>query len=448
MAIGKILYKSFYWRVFQWGSSFLVNILFARMLRASLSAELYSLVYLFSIFTSFFTLGLDIGLNYFISRGELSSALARRIIGGVTAVAVVTSLLLVFIGHGLIHDPGISLPRLLLFSGCQIAGTLLVVLSGAFFTAYGRNHIPAKIGCLFNVLVVALALAEDRVYHGRQAIDNLFLLYFLLSLGQGVVLFLLTARYSGRRGEDPKKDVSPGFLLRYCSVSFITNLIFFLGGRVALFLLPYRVPTSDLGNYIQVYKIVEYMSMVAAFLYYPFITLVATEDRDKMNEKALMLVRLSNTAVLMVTLMILVLGPFLFPFVFGSSFSQMPGIFLWFIPGLFAACSSTFFTAWYFGAGHIRYNLMSACLQMGAAIMLFFLLTPAWGVRGAAMGYSGAALLSMGYDCLLFRKFYHYKPADLLLIQRNDWHILRTFKEKWLKGRERSAKGGGMGRST
>ena len=437
MAIGKILYKSFYWRVFQWGSSFLVNILFARMLRASLSAELYSLVYLFSIFTGFFTLGLDIGLNYFISRGELSSALARRIIGGVTAMAVVISPLLLFIGHGLIRDPGISLQRLLLFSICQIAGSLLVTLSGTLFTAYGQNHIPSKIGCLFNALVAVLALAENGIYHGRQAIDNLFLLYFLLSLGQGIVLFLLTERYPGRRGEDAKKNVSPFFLLRYCFMSFITNFVFFLGGRVALYLLPSRVPAPELGNYIQVYKIVEYMSMAAAFLYYPFITMVATEDRDKMNAKALMLVRLSNTAVLLVTLVIMVLGPFLFPFVFGSSFGQMSSIFFWFIPGLFAACSSTFFTAWYFGAGHVRYNLTSACLQMGTAVLLFFLLTPAWGVRGAAMGYSGAALLSMTYDCLLFKKFYHYKPADLLLIQRNDWHILRAFKEKWLPRREK-----------
>jgi O-antigen/teichoic acid export membrane protein len=434
MAIGKILYKSFYWRAFQWGSSFVVNILFARMLRASLSAELYSLVYLFSIFTGFFTLGLDVGLNYFISRGELSPALARKIIGGVTGMAVVISPLLLFVGHGLIRDPDISLQRLLLFSVCQIGGTLLVALSGAFFTAFGQNHIPAKIGCFFNVLIAVLALAENRIYHGRQAIDNLFLLYFLLSLGQGIVLFLLTERYRGGRGEDGKKNVSPVFLLRYCSMSFITNFVFFLGGRVALYLLPYHVPASDLGNYIQVYKIVEYMSMIAAFLYYPFIALVATEERDKMNEKALMLVRLSNTGVLLVTLLILILGPFLFPFVFGPSFGQMSGIFLWFIPGLFAACSSTFFTAWYFGAGHVRYNLVSACLQMGAAVLLFFLLTPAWGVRGAAISYSAAALLSMSYDCLLFRKFYRYKLADLLLMQRNDWHILRTFKGKWVKG--------------
>jgi O-antigen/teichoic acid export membrane protein len=229
-------------------------------------------------------------------------------------------------------------------------------------------------------------------------------------------------------------------------MSFITNFVFFLGGRIALYLLPYRVPAADLGNYIQVYKIVEYMSMVAAFLYYPFITLVATEDRDKMNEKVLMLVRLSNTAVLLVTLLILGLGPFLFPFVFGPTFSQMHSIFPWFIPGLFAVCSSNFFTAWYFGAGHVRYNLTSACLQMGAAILLFFLLTPAWGVRGAAMGYSGAALLSMAYDCRLFKKFYPYKPADLLLIQRNDWRILRTFTGRGLKGGEKSAEGRGVDR--
>jgi O-antigen/teichoic acid export membrane protein len=446
MAIGKILYKSLYWRTLQWSSSFLVNILLARVLRSSLSAEFYSLIYFLSIFSGFFTLGLDIGLNYFISRGELSLTLARRIIGTVTAFAVTTSIFLLFICHGLIRYPDLSLERIFLLSACQIAGTLLVTLSGTIFTAHAQNYFPAKIAAFVNAITIILTLVNFQVFSGRQAVDNLFLFYFLLSFGQGAFLFLLTGRFRDKSRSETEKNVSPAFLLRYCFISFITNFTFFVGGRVALYLLPYYVPAADLGNYIQVYKIVEYMTLVTSFLYYPFITLVATRDNDKMNEKALLLVRLSNTVVLVVSLFTLALGSLFFPLVFGPSFGQMYGIFLWFIPGLFAACSSTFFTAWYFGAGHVRYNLASACLQLLAGILLYFLLTPFYGVRGAALGYSGAALLSMAYDCVLFRKFYDYKPADLLLIRRGDWQILRTFTGTWLKRRERSGDGRGVDR--
>src|ERR1700743_1711128 len=98
MTFGNILYKSFYWRAIQMGSSFVLNILIARLLQSTNSAEFYSLLYILGLITSFFTFGLDIGLNYFIARGQLPLSTARRIIIGIPVVALVagTGLLLLF----------------------------------------------------------------------------------------------------------------------------------------------------------------------------------------------------------------------------------------------------------------------------------------------------------------------------------------------------------------
>jgi O-antigen/teichoic acid export membrane protein len=172
---------------------------------------------------------------------------------------------------------------------------------------------------------------------------------------------------------------------------------------------------------------VEYLGYVTAFFYYPVVTLAAGNDGAATKEKILLLVRLSNTLVLLVSIGCILFGSRVFPLVFGSSFGGMSAIFWGFIPGMFAVCSSSFLTAWYFGTGELRYNLFSAIIQLATALLLYFVLTPFWGVRGAALAYSGGALASFGYDCWIFRRFHQFRLRDLLWIRPADWRQVWNF---------------------
>lgn len=460
MAFANILYKSFYWRAIQMGSSFLQNILLARLLQSAAYAEIYSLVYIYSLVTGLFTFGLNIGLNYFVARGQLSIAAARRLITQVTAVALAGGTGLLFVFRHAFAYPGLSVGTMLFFAACQIAGVLLTTLAGAVFTARERNHLPVQLAVYANGAMILLALADYQFFNGEQARQYLFLLYFLFTLIQGLALFFWLGRLQSDQtgqaneraqtgqldhpGEPAPPDhrqtgvgapVSVRMLLRFCFFSFITGFLFLVGARVGIYLLPYRTTPAELGNYIQVYKCVEYLGYVTAFLYYPIVTLAAGNDSAATKEKVLLLVRLSNTLVLLVSLGGIALGPFLFPLVFGPSFGGMSPIFWGFIPGLFALCSSAFLTAWYFGAGHIRYNLVSAIIQLVTALLLYFLLTPWWGVRGAALAYSSGALASFAYDCWMFRRFHVFRLRDLLWVRRADWRLVWKFSGELLPRR-------------
>lgn len=91
MSDAKILYKSLYWKSLQYASSFLVNIFLARLLGAVVAAEFYTTLYWLSFIISFFTFGLDISLNYYLSRNQVSSRTALRIV-----LALVLLALLIF----------------------------------------------------------------------------------------------------------------------------------------------------------------------------------------------------------------------------------------------------------------------------------------------------------------------------------------------------------------
>ncbi|HEV2480786.1 MAG TPA: polysaccharide biosynthesis C-terminal domain-containing protein [Puia sp.] len=433
MSFANVLYKSFYWRAIQTGSSFALNILLARMLQSAGSAEFYSLLYWSGLVTSFFTFGLDIGLNYFVTRGQLSISAARRIILGITALALIAGTGLLFALHSWIPHSGLSLGTMLFFVVCQIAGILLSTLAGTVFTAVGRNHEPVRLAAYGNVGLILLAVADYCFFAGGQALQQLYILYGLVSLFQGLLVVTLMNRLPAVTHTPKDGPVGTVYLLRFSFFLFVVNFLFFIGARIGIYLLPYNTSPAALGNYIQVYKLVEYLGLGTSFLYFPFVTLAAGDDGHGSQKKVLLLVRLSNTLVLVVCSLGAALGYFLFPAIFGPSYGAMYPVFLAFIPGIFGLCSSSFFTAWFFGTGHIRYNFISALVQLVTALSLFFVLTPHWGIQGAALAYSAGAVASFVYDAAGFSRFCRVRPREMLLITPADLQLLWNFSAKLLK---------------
>lgn len=420
MPVGKILYKSLYWKILQFVTSFFLNVVLARIFQSAISAEFYALVYLLSLGISFFTFGLDISLNYYCSRRQLSPATARRIILLMVGLALLICLPLIRLFYLPSRYPHLDLSRLLLFSAFHITGGLLTTLSGALFTAYGQNHLPGKIIFVGNGIAAILCLVVSKASFDVTIVGNIFGIYFLFSLLQGVFLFMLSIRLYPAAADSPTSPVASLDIIRFSLSAFLINFIFFTAARLCLYLLPYRVPPAARGNYIQAYKIVEYIGIVMSVLYYPFIALVAGAGKEKMKDSLLFLVRIANTLVLLACIFILATGSWLFPFIFGNSFDGMYGIFIGFLPGLFAVCASTFFTAWYFGSGQLTVNLISACIQFGATLLFFFLFVKNGNTAGAAYAFSLAVWLSLAYELLVFSRSGRYPLRDFLFIGTAD----------------------------
>ena len=431
MPAGKILYRSLYWKSLQFMASFFLNIVIARTFRSAITAEFYYLVYLLSGCISLFTMGLDISISYFLPRSAISPATAGRLILSATVLALLVCLPLLALWVHPSQFPDLDRPRILIFAALQIAGGLLTTLSGTLFTAFGRNDLPAKLAFILNTTLVIGCLSGSRIFTNPGIVHWLFAAWFGFSFLQGIVLFLLADhRYGIFRARTQAASPAPIHLrdiLRFSFAAFIINFIFFLGSRLTLYLMPYRIGPAAQGNYIQAYKLVEYMGLLMSFLYYPVIVLVAGTAMEKMQQTILLLVRLSNTVVLLFSIAVLALGWWVFPLIFGPSFGNVYRIFTGFIPGLFAVCSSGFFTAWYFGSGHIKFNGFSAGIQLVAMLAGFFIFPAPFGT---ALAFSLASLLSLGYDLVVFRKFCQWSVRDVLFIRSSDWETIRSILKK------------------
>jgi O-antigen/teichoic acid export membrane protein len=421
MTMMRILYKSFYWKILQFVTSFIVNILFVRIFRSSISAGFYSLIYIFSLAIAFFSFGMDIGLNFYLSKRQISLSTANRIIVLALLLALSVSLPLIRMFIRPLDYPSLTMGYLLLFSGLYIAGGLLTVLSGAIFTAHNQNHIPSQTAFVLNGVLIAVAMTANSLFSRHSVIPILFIVYFFCSFAQGFFLFLYSWWIYSRSNARPTPTAVPlRQILQFSLSVFVINFIFYVGSKLSLYLIPYRMLPADRGNYIQAFKLVEYTGLLAAFVYYPFVNLVAGGDKKKIDSIVLLLVRLSNSVVLVVGIFTAACGWWLFPFIFGRSFDRVYPIFLWFIPGLFAVCSSTFFTAYYFGRGRLKYNLISACILMASMAAFYFPLIKWWGGAGAALAFSLATLLSLFYDIGRFGKQVNYRVSDLLFVRKTD----------------------------
>jgi len=184
------------------------------------------------------------------------------------------------------------------------------------------------------------------------------------------------------------------------------------------------VSPAELGNYITAFKIVEWLEVMASFIYYPFIAIIAARDQQRTENYVLLLVRISNTLVLVFGIFNLFIGRFIYTNLFGLDFGMVDRIVTWLLPGLFAACSSTYFTAYYFGKNLLNYNLVSASLLLVFMITLFFVLIRPMGIEGAAIAFSLSALISWGYDAIIFRKFLRYDWRDVLIVRKSDFSAI------------------------
>lgn len=427
MSVSKVLYKSFYWKLLQFVLSFLTTVVLARILKPEISAAFYSLLYTFSLIAVFFSMGLDISLNYFISKKELSVPNANTIIALVTIVALVIFLPVIYFFYHPAFSVNFDKKELVLLGGLQIVAVLLTTLSGSIFTAYRQNHLAAKISVFFSVLFLVLVSLLKFGTDIFSIKTGIFYSWYIVSFLLGVFLFLYSNYRYNKSGSFYSWSVAPiKKIIRFSFITFLINFVFYASAKLPVFLLPYWVDANAIGNYIQAYKLLEYIFAIVSFIYFPLVAMTTVEENEKMKLVILLLIRVFNTLAVLLSFIAVLYGRIIFSFIFGPAFGAMYGVFICLIPALIASCSSPFFTAYFFGKGYLKYNLFSASSFLISLLILFFPLTQYYGIKGAAFALSGASVCSLLVDIYIFRKIHRFRISEILFINRKDINNLRT----------------------
>jgi O-antigen/teichoic acid export membrane protein len=422
----KTLWQSFLWRGLYYVSAFIINILIARHFEASLSGSVYYLssIYAFAVLLS--SLSIESGIIYFSAKAQIPVAKLFSFSLIWSLVTGLVTFLLVFIFFKNAY-PGISRSLLVLSAVLYISGNLLTTYCAGFFYAGNNFRLPNLIIIICTVILIILI-----PYGGRSVIpavknENYFYVYFGSFFVQGICM-AMAAKFKYIKAGLFHFITMAEFrmLFRYCALAFTGNIIFFLLYRIDYFFVEKYCTAGQLGNYIQVSKLVHLFFILPTILASAVFPMSAGEQKDGINKLLPLLSRSIFSLYAIACLVLGLTGQWLFPFVFGASFTSMYQPFLLLIPGILALSGVFTLTAYFAGKNKIKINITAAVFALMVILAGDIIFIPKYGIVAAALVSSIGYLVYQVYIIRAFKKEYECNAVDFFIFRLSDWKQIKT----------------------
>jgi O-antigen/teichoic acid export membrane protein len=419
----KLIIRNIFWRGLYFLSLFGLNILISRHFKAEGSGWIYYVINNLSFLILALSLSLESGVAFYVSNGQVS---AQKISFFCLAWSVIAaSFGLLFMNWMIPSSYPVYLSRTELITGCfcYCLGVLLTTYFLALFFARQVFRLPNLLLLFFNLLLIFLFF----IYRNeRYVLDHFMILYFVSFLLQGLVMtaaFFIRINSNGAEAETETKYPDWARLakiFKYSLLALAGNLVFFLICRVDYWFVKKFCSFADLGNYIQVSKLVQVLILVPSIMASTIFPLVAGGQKEEVNKALKILTRCLLFGIGIVCLIIAIVGKWAFPFIFGTSFLQMHALFLLLIPGVLALSAHYPLTAYYAGKHRIMVNIKGSLLALMLIITGDLIFIPIAGVMAAPL------ISSIGYACyyfyvlFTFSKDYQTSVAGFFMLKRSD----------------------------
>lgn len=426
MGIATKIGQHFFWRGLYLGSVFLVNLLLARILGAGKSGEFYLLLNNLSLIVLLFSVSIESSLVYHTASHHIQPNKAWSLTFFWALAVFILVFLFCWIGYG----KATFTPAEWAMLAYPSAFIIINNISGLFqvkrdFRSYNI------ILTLVNILLIVFLLGAGNFFQTGETPGGIanplsadqsssIQLYFFSILVQALILLPFYWGYMPLRKLQLPTRYEFGMLIRYALVAWGANLIFFLVYRIDYWVVDFFRTDEELGNYIQVSKLVQLFVMVPALMASVVFPFTVGSDPAIMKGTVARACRLLFTIFLMALMLLALSGKFLFPFLYGDSFSAMYLPFVVLIPGVLAISLQSLLAAWFAGMNQVKHNVYGALITLGVIIVLDFVLIPLFGIAGAAAASSIAYSCYFFYQFRVFRKQSSVSLKSMLVVNKAD----------------------------
>lgn len=425
--VAKLISQNIFWRGLYYLSNFILTITIAQHFQAASSGDLFYITNNCAFVILLLSLSFEAAIIFFGSNNSIEK---RKFFWVAILIVSLASFLLVLIYavstlFTLDAENSSAFSNVFLF----ITGNLIANFMAGFYFADKRFTIPNLVSVIVNGLLIFLLINTTK----ESWLDNSKFIgyYFSSFFVQGIVLaliLLLSKKEFWRISFFSKEDVSKVY--QYLSLVFLSNIITFFCYRVDYWFVRYYCSSIELGNYIQVSKLVQLFFVIPGILATVLFPLVSSGEQNKIREIIPFLTRFVFFIYALVCLVLSIFGYWLFPFVFGESFSLMYNCFLFYIPGVLGFSALYTFTAFYSGRNKVIINLKGCAIGLLVAIIGDIVFVPRFGINGAACVSSFAYLFYFGFVLRVFTKEFNLSLKDFFLFRKRDWNqFLNTIKQ-------------------
>jgi O-antigen/teichoic acid export membrane protein len=426
MQAGKTLLQSILWRGLYYVSTFIINILLARHFEASFSGSVYYIINMYALAVLLFSLSIESGIIYFSAKGQIP-------VSRLFSFSILWTLLIglfTFLGMFIFFNnayPGFSASLLVSSAVWYICGNLLTTYCAGFFYAHNNYRIPNLIFISGTVLLIALIPYGGNSLISGISNENYFYFYFACFFIQGIIMAIAAKIiYIKERFFHLITMAEFRLLFKYCALAFTGNIIFFLLYRVDYFFVERYCSTDQLGNYIQVSKLVHLFFILPTILASAVFPMSAGEQKKDINKLLMLLSRSILFLYVITCLVIILMGKWLFSFVFGPSFSDMYHPFLFLIPGILALSGVFTLTAYFSGKNRIKVNIYAALIALVVIFTGDIIFIPKFGINAAACISSIGYIVYQVYVISIFKKEYECSAADFFIFRQSDWKQIKN----------------------
>ncbi len=421
MKFSALLAQSILWRGIYFVTLFVVNLLLSRYLQAAGSGEIFYISNTFAFIQLLAGLSFENGITYFAA-GKLMSPNQLLWLCLLWTGCVVVLELLAF---SFISFSGID-AHIPFYAFCFITGLLLTIYSTNLLYAEGDFFTSNCILGAYNLLLILIMMGFAIFDLDKKV---LILIYFFNMLCQGITIVLayIVKRKSWREFSLPPIVNIKKFIAYSISV-LLFNVLLFLVYRIDYYFVHQSntATATDLGNYIQASKLGQMLLVVPQIIGSVVYPQVSSGISLTTVSNSIIII-LKWLAVLYILLFILVLltGNWLFPFVFGQTFQNMQVPFLILLPGIYGLSVIALLSNFFSGKGNVGISVRAASLALVIVVGGNLLLVNRFGIIAAA------AVSSVGYLTMMslyisrfakdsnatFTKFFQWTTADFALLK-------------------------------
>jgi O-antigen/teichoic acid export membrane protein len=417
------------WRGLYFFSILLINIGIARFFAAEKSGQIFFIVNNLALALLVVSISLESGATFYIASGKLEASLMANFCliwaMGASLVALSGWGTILYFLHSVYLKDTIFLASSFLF----ILGILFTTYFTSLFYAKKEFGLPNKILFLVNMLlIVFLVFGKNNSFIRTHFIEVYFFSFFL----QGMLLrlfFFGKYSYSGKllfpRGPILK------IVIQYSLFALVANLVYFLVNRIDYWFVQYYCPAKDLGNYIQASKLAQMLITLPAILGSTLFPIFSSQDKSVNNSQLSVFIRVLLWINGGICILILAVGWYFIPLVFGNSFNKMYLLFVFLIPGILSITMNYPLASWFSATNRMGINLRSSILALIVICIGDLLALPYFGIIAAPIVSSAGYFSYYCYTVYMYRKEYAVPWKEFLLIRKSDINrIIRSIVSK------------------
>jgi O-antigen/teichoic acid export membrane protein len=428
MNFQKQLAQSFIWRGLYFVTVLVMHIFLSRYFEAGNAGWIFYLCNNLSFLLILAGLTIESAINYYSSQKTIDDdSLAWFSIAWSLMVSVV-----IFIGFWLYLQryndvTFITRSQYLYYAVCYIAGIQLTNIFTVLFYANKNFFLPNFLMVLLNIVVIILIPKQVGTKNTNVSLfTNLYFAYFVVNGFVLAAAFIYTKK-SWKNISFPS-FINLKLIIRYALMALAANVIFFLVYRVDYWFVKRYCTIEELGNYIQISKLAQMLLIIPSIISSVVFPHTASGmQREEIRENILRIGRITSMLFVVLFVLMLLSGYWMFPLVFGNSYKLMYLPFLLLLPGIWALSNLYILSAYYGGVNKVKVNVQGAFIALIVILTGDFLLIPKGGIIAAAMVSTLGYLVNFLYSFFVLKNEQSVSIFQYFNINKDDIRWLKSF---------------------